>query len=211
MVKSNAKNSIGKAKPSNKKCTDLSSIIEDEFGNYRIRAGRLSGNFVARAFPKTSANSQGIVSEATGASEDDAIAALKALLVERETRRSAERRWDERSQISVPCKEEFVEALLQTKLSEPQLAMLRAQAIAGHQGLTSTALMNAAGYKSQDMAIKTFERAGALIGEFLGVKIASDTGIALYVLGCRQGSGQDATNVWIMHEELRQAVQETHF
>lgn len=189
---------------------DLSSIVEDEFGNYRIRAGRLSGNFVARAFPKTGAMSQGLMAEATGASEIEAIAELKSLLGERDAKRTAARRWELRSNISVPSKEEYVEALRQTKLSEPQLSMLKAQAIAGEKGLTTIALMNAAGYKSRDMAIKVMVRAGALVGDFLGVEVQSDDSPERYqaacVLGFREETRQDAPEIWIMHEELRHAV-----
>ena len=76
--------------------TDLGKIIEEEFGRYRIRAGRLSGNFVARAFPKLGSNSQGLMAEAAGASGEEAIEALKDRLRERDVQRTAARRWEPR-------------------------------------------------------------------------------------------------------------------
>lgn len=212
MAKSKAKNPAG-GSTSKGNGTDVSSIVEDEFGNYRIRAGRLSGNFIARAFPKPGSNSQGLMAEASGASEGEAIAALKVLLGEREAQRTAARRWELRSRVSVPSKEEFVEALGQTKLSATQLSMLKAQAIAGEKGLTATALMNAAGYRSQDTAIKVLARAGALVADFLGVEILPDEAPgqheAARVLGFREEGRQDSSALWVMHEELRHAVWST--
>lgn len=201
------------AHKSGQNATDVTSIVEDEFGNYRIKAGRLKGNFIARAFPKSGSNSQGLMAEASGASESDAIAALKVMLGDRTAQRTAARRWELRSDISVPSKEEFIEALRQTNLTDAQLAMLKAQAIAGEEGLTKTDLMNAAGYKSQDTAIKVLAKAGALVVDFLGVELtsedAADQQDATRVLGFRQKTGQDERILWVMHEEMRHAVRAT--
>lgn len=189
--------------------TDITSIIEDEFGNYRIRAGRLSGNFVARAFPKPGSNSQGLMAEASGGSEEEAIDALKELLNDREAQRTAARRWEERSRISVPSSDEYIEAIRQTNLSANQRSMLKAHAIAGESGLTQAALMKAGGYKSKDTAIKVFARAGSLMGDFLGVEAPSDGDESrdgpARVLGFRQEVA-DVSDVWILHEELRHAI-----
>lgn len=201
-----------KAVRSKSRATDVvvPAIVEDEFGHYRIRAGRLSGNFVARAFPNSSSSGQGLIAEAQGSSQDDAIAALKALLGEREVQRVAARRWEPRSNISVPSQEEFAEALQQTDLSKVQQSMLKAQAIAGVAGLTKAALMNAAGYRSQDTAVKAFAKAGALVAKFLGVELQSEDepdGFGpIRVLAVRQEGERDAPAIWIMHEELRRAV-----
>lgn len=191
---------------------DAASIIEDEFGNYRIKAGRLNGNYIARAFPKPGANSQGLMAEAGGTSEEEAIAALKAMLTERETQRTAARRWEARSEIQVPTHEEFVEALRQTNLSANQRAMLKAHAIAGADGITVISLMNAGGYKSKDTAMKVFERAGVLLADFLGAVVAQDDAsgpnTAARVMSFRLGEEPETTARWVMHEELRQAVRE---
>ena len=106
---------------SSKTRIDASAIVEAEFGRYRIKAGRLTGNFVARAFLKGRSNGHGMMAEASGGSEDEAIAALKSLLSDREDQRTEARRWEQRSNISVPSQEEFVEALQQTNLTENQL------------------------------------------------------------------------------------------
>lgn len=188
-------------------------IIEDEFRNYKIRAGQLNGEFVARAFPKHSAKSQGLMAEAKGASETDAIEALKSLLSERETTRTAARRWEERSESSVPTREEFLEALRQTNLSVAQQSMLKAHALAGEDGLVAVSIMNAGGYKSQDAAIKAFAKAGILMADFIGLDHSSGDkdGLetALGVLGYRSTSERDAPLHLILHKELREAVWET--
>lgn len=191
---------------------DAASIVEDEYGNYRIKAGRLSGNFVARAFPKSVNDNKGLMAEASGASESEAIAALKSLLDERGAQRVAARRWEERSEVSVPSFEEFVEALQQANLSEAQLSMLKTQAIAGKDGLTMSRLMTAAGYRSEATAIKVYERAGAVISDFLGVeptKREADDKAAARVFSYLEDPGNDAPVRWVMHDEMCQAVRAT--
>ena len=211
MAKSKSKKS-GNSKTS-KTSVGASSILEDEFGNYRIRAGRLSGNFVARAFPKSSANRQGLMAEAPGASESEAIAALKTLLGEREAQRTAARRWEHRSEISVPSSEEFIEALQQANLSDAQLSMLKSQALAGENGLTEVGLMNAAGYRSKATAGKVYARAAAVIADFLGIALPAINGRvagdAARVVSYRANVGKDTPALWIMHDEMRHAVRAT--
>ncbi|MBT8417406.1 MAG: hypothetical protein KJO42_08185 [Silicimonas sp.] len=202
------------AKSKNKKAgltaIHQSAIVEDEFGNYRIRAGRLSGNFVARAFPKTGSRSQGLMAEVSAASEGEAIAELKRLLGDRDARRLAARRWEPRCHVSVPSKEEFTEALKQTKMSEAQLSMLKSHSLAGEAGMTMTALMKSAGYRSPSTAIKVIGRAGALIADFLHVELppadAQVEGDAARVLSFCESRGEGSPQLWVMHDELRQAV-----
>ena len=198
---------------SSKTRVDASTIVETEFGRYRIKAGRLTGNFVARAFLKARSNGHGMMAEASGGSEDEAIAALKSLLSEREDQRTEARRWEQRSNVSVPSQEEFVEALQQTNLSETQLSMLKAQSLAGEQGLTETALMNAAGYKSRTTAINVLARTGTLMADLLGIENQSEDEPgklqAARVLGFNQESEQGEATTWVMHQELRDAVRST--
>lgn len=206
MVKSKTSNA-GKARPTG---VAIGSIVEDEFGNYKIRAGQLNGVFVARAFPRHSAKSQGLMAEAKGKSEDDAIEALKTLLTEREAERTAARRWEARSDTTVATQEEFFEALRQSNLSAAQRSMLKALALAGEDGLVAVSIMNAGGYKSQDAAIKALAKAGALIADFIGLeapaadKAGSEHAIA--ILGYRSSEDVEAPLHLIMHEELREAV-----
>ena len=211
MAKSKSKKSVKSR--SSTTSVDASSIVEDELGNYRIKAGRLSGNFVARAFPRSTSSGKGLIAEVSGASEAEAIAALKELLTEREVQRTAIRRWEQRSEISVPSTEEFVEALQQVKLSEAQLSMLKSLALAGETGLTVVGLMNAAGYRSQSTASKIFARAGALFADFLGVELPATGGQdkegAANVFSFREDVGRDAPPHWVMHNEMRDAVRAT--
>jgi hypothetical protein len=190
------------------RAADAATIVEDAFGNYLIRAGRLNGDFIARAFPATGSKSQGLIAEASGTSEADAIETLKENLRVRGTKRTEARRWEERSDISIPSKEEFIEALRHMKLTDSQLAMLKAHAVAGDDGMTLAALTRASGYKSEDTAMKALKRAGSLVGDFLGVKTRSgaekDITDAREVLSyCIEA---ETASVWVMHDELRHAV-----
>lgn len=188
-------------------------IVEDEFGNYKIRAGQLNGEFVARAFPKHSTKSQGLMAESKGTSETDAIEALKSLLSGRETNRTAARRWAPRSDSSVPAREEFIEALRQTNLSAAQQSMLKALALAGEDGLVAVSIMNAGGYKSRDTAIKALAKAGILMADYIGLDLSSgntdglETGLG--VLGYRGTAETDLPLHLILHKELREAVWQT--
>lgn len=188
-------------------------IVEDEFGNYKIRAGQLSGEFVARAFPKHSAKSQGLMAEAKGTSETEAIEKLKSLLSERETNRAAERRREAKSDFSVPTQEEFLEALRQTNLSAAQQSMLKAHALAGEDGLVAVSIMNAGGYKSQDAAIKALAKAGILLADYIGLDLPEGDKYrlepGLSILGYRSTAETDVPLHLIQHKELRDAVWQT--
>ena len=188
---------------------DKPHIIEEEFGNYRIKAGRLHGNFVARAFPNRASRGQGLIAEATGGSETEAIASLKHMIEERAARRREERRWEARSNISVPSEAEFIDALKQTRFTQPQLAMLDLHARAGDEGLTNSQLKQAASYKSDETAQKSYARVGAVIADYLSVPDPSpETGASwsqIQVLAFRDAP-EEAAAVWIMHQELRKAI-----
>lgn len=189
------------------------SILEDEYGNYKIRAGQLNGDFVARAFPKHSARSQGLMAEAKGASEAEAIEALKVLLSERGSNRTAARRWEARSDSAVPTQEEFLEALRQTNLSAPQRSILKAHAVAGEDGLVAVAIMNAGGYKSRDAGIKALAKAGALLADFIGLDLSAgdknELDTAIDVVSYRKSSDSDMPLHLVLHKELRDAVWQT--
>lgn len=207
MAKSNEK------KAQKTRVTGIGSIIEDEFGNYKIRAGRLNGEFVARAFPKQSAKNRVLIAEAKGTSEADAIEALKSMLSERQSNRTAARRWEVRSDSSVATQEEFLEALRQTNLSAPQRSMLKAHSLAGEDGLVAVSIMNAGGYKSQDAAIKALAKAGILMADFIGMEVSENNKagaeLALGVLGYRKTAETDVPLHLVLHKELREAVRQT--
>jgi len=191
------------------KRADVVGIVEAEHDKYRIKAGQLGGVFVARAFPKPPTKAQGLIAEAEGETEEAAIAALKAKIEARDVRRKEVRRWDEHADVSVPNEEEFVEALRQTPLSRPQIAMLKAHVFARDKGLTMDQMARAAGYRSRDTAAKVFRKAGDLIADYLGIEVdgaANRDGAAL-LLAFKYIQGEDVPTVWVIHQELRDAVQ----
>lgn len=184
-----------------------------QHGRYQIKSGRLSGEYVARAFPKPPTNARGLIAEARGATEEAAIAALHEVIDAREDRRTGERRRDPETGIDVPSVEEYVEAVRQVTLSGPQCAMLTALSLAGEDGLTDARMASAAGYKSQASANRSFVATGLLIAEYLSVDPqAGDTpgaseGTAL--LGFRGATAnEEEPGNWILHPELRQAVRQ---
>lgn len=210
MEKNLTKTSVRKSRKTRATGIGAGGITEDAFGNYKIRAGQLNGVFVARAFPKHSERSQGLMAEAKGTSETDAIETLKAFLSERETTRTAARRWEARSVSSVATQEEFLEAVRQTSLSTAQQSMLKALALAGEDGLFAVPIMNAGGYKSQDAAIKALAKASFLIADFIGLDLSEGESdgpnSALRVLGYRSATDTDLPLHLTLHKELHDAI-----
>jgi hypothetical protein len=144
-----------------------------EHGRYQIKSGRLSGEYVARAFPKPPTNARGLIAEARGATEEAAIAALHAVIDAREIRRTDDRRADPTTGFSVPSTEEFIEAVGQVALSRPQRAMLTALALADDEGLPEGRVASAAGYKSNASANRALASAGLLIANYLSLDATS--------------------------------------
>ena len=149
--------------------------------------------------------------EAEGDSYQAAVAALKSMIEARDVQRKSVRRWDENASVSVPNEDEYIEALFQTSLSRPQIAMLRAHSFARDEGMTLDQLARAAGYKSRDTAGKVFRKAGDIIADYLGIDVDEDAlpdrdGAAM-ILAFKYIQGEDVPTVWIMHPELRDAVQ----
>ena len=182
-----------------------------EHGRYQIKSGRLSGEYVARAFPKQPTNTRGVIAEARGATEEAAIAALHDVIDERETRRTEGRRIEPETGSAILSTAEFVEAIGQVALSRPQAAMLTALAIAGDDGLPDMQIAYAAGYKSQASANRALAAAGLLLANYLSVELATNAetnvqdGTAL--LGFRGARTNDEVpGNWILHPELREAV-----
>ena len=189
---------------------DVAGIVEEEHRKYRIKAGRLGGTYVARAFPKPPSKAQGVFAEAEGDTKEAALTALMEKIEARDTQRRSVRRWDETASVSVANEEEFIEALYQTSLTRPQVAMLKAHSFAREDGMTFAQLARAAGYKSSETAAKVFSKAGDLIADYLGIEIdetgAPDRENAALVLAFQANIGEDAATIWVMHPELRNAV-----
>ncbi|WP_299553672.1 hypothetical protein [uncultured Tateyamaria sp.] len=185
-----------------------------EHGRYQIKSGVLGGKFVARAFAKPPTEARGLIAEASGATEEAAIAALHDVIDARENRRIEARRKDARTGISVPSTEEYAEALAHVALTGPQRAMLTALSVADADGLTDEQMARATDYKSLTSAYRSLANAGRLISDFLSFGTNSKvTPIALEnssVLGF-QAETQDETEAgnWILHPELRDAVRAT--
>lgn len=187
------------------------AIFVGEHGRYQIKSGRLGGNFVARAFPKPPTKARGMIAEATGESEEAAVAALRDFIDAREKRQTGERRRDAGTIVSVPSTDEFIEAIRQVALTRPQFAILKALSLAGAGGLTEASMASSAGYKSFLSASRSFAGAGLLIADYLSIdtssKFAKDDPDGTSVLGYR-GNSKDENDPgnWILHEELSHAV-----
>ncbi|MZR13390.1 hypothetical protein GQE99_10210 [Maritimibacter sp. DP07] len=189
---------------------DVSDIFEQDHAKYRIKAGRLAGVCIARAFPKPPSKAQGLIAQAEGDTEGEAIAALMTKIAARDVERKSVRRWEERVSLFVPSEEEFVEALFQTPISRGQTAILRAQAIAREDGSTIDQMGRAAGYKSSDTVMKVLCKVGDLLADYLGIDIEEGKGEdgdrAVGIFAVRTVPEADQPSVWIMHPELRNAV-----
>ena len=178
---------------------------------YQIKSGHLAGEYVARAFPKPPTKAPGLIAEARGATEEAAIAALHEVIDAREIRRAEERRIDSETGTAVPSIEEYVEAIAQVALSDPQAAMLTALAFADDDGLPEMRIAYAAGYKTQASANRAFAAAGLSLASYLSVELPSNEKTSdpegAMLLGFRgvQPNGEEPGN-WILHPELREAV-----
>lgn len=201
-----------KKKKGAERSSDTPSAIQlGEHGRYQIKSGRLSGEYVARAFPKPPTTARGMIAEATGATEEAAIAALHDLIDAREMRRTDDRRADPATGLAVPSTEEFAEAVAQVALSRPQRAMLTALSLADEEGLSDARLASAAGYKSSASANRALASAGLLIASYLSLVAPYETGTSEHdgtaFLGYRgpHKNDEDPGN-WSLHAELREAV-----
>lgn len=190
------------------------SVRVGAHGRYQIKSGRLNGEYVARAFPKPPARSQGLIAEAHGATEEAAIEALHEALDARETSRTGDRRTDALSGGKIPSAAEYAEAIRQIDLSQSQRDLLDALALAKGDGLSEVRMARAAGYKSRASVRRSFAGVGVLIGQFLSIDHVKGPmpedleGIAL--VGYRGRSDpMDAPAPWILHEELREALRPT--
>lgn len=182
-----------------------------EHGRYQIKSGLLGGAFVARAFPSGQTAARGLIAEASGATEEDAIAALHDVIDAREKDRIAARRIDDRTGTAVPGLDEFIEAIGQVSLTAPQRGMLMELSLAGAEGLPEGRMANAGGYKSRTSARRSFSGAGQAIAAYLASGRSEDDDAAgengLSLLGSQDGSPDDEEpGNWVLHPELRDAI-----
>lgn len=185
-----------------------------EHGRYQIKSGLLAGKFIARAFAKPPTGARGMIAEASGSTEDAAIAALHDIIDARETSRIEGRRKEPRSGMAVPSVEEYSEALGHVALTRPQKAMLTALSLADADGLTELQLASAGGYKSLASANRLLASAGRLIADYLSletnpnVRSAALEGSSVVAF---RGEPQDEADPgnWILYPEMRDAVRAT--
>lgn len=200
-----------KSKSAEKSSDPAPSVRLGEHGRYQIKSGRLSGEYVARAFPKPPTNARGMIAEARGETEEAAIAALHETIDARETRRTDDRRADPTTGFAVPTTEEFAEAVAQVALTRPQRAMLAALALAEDEGLSEMRLASAAGYKTSASVNRALASAGLLIASYFSLEATDGASTSeqdgATFLGFRGGqkNDQDPGN-WILHTELRTAI-----
>lgn len=187
------------------------SIKSGEHGRYLIKSGMLANEFVARAFPKLSRGSRGLIAEAKGATEELAIEALQNMIDEREVQRVQDRRKEPRTGCVVLNAEEYIEAMGQVVLSKPQKAMLKALSLADGEGLSEARMARAAGFKSETSAVRSFANAGMLVANYLSAAPAFENPSVepkgFSVLAFREAPGEDGkVGNLILHREMREAM-----
>ena len=181
------------------------------YGRYQTKSGYVAGVYMARAFPMPPTKARGLIAEATGKTEEAAIAALHCVIDAREIRRSEDRRADPSTGTQVPTSDEYVEALNTVNLTKPQGAMLMALSLADADGLTEERVANAGSYKSTASAKKALASAGRMIAGYLstetGSKVPSTSLDGVALIGFRGEPGpEEKPGNWILHPELCAAL-----
>jgi hypothetical protein len=188
------------------------TVTVSEYGRFQLKCAKLRGNFLARAFSKSASHARGVIEEATGETEDMAIAALCRVIDARETRRRELRRVDTLTGAAIPTTEEYIEAMNCVELSGPQRAILLAMSGAGDSGLSEPDIAAAAGYQTVATALKALTNAGKRIGEFLAVEPSTNSSTnelswtSLLAFPERE-CGVAEPRYWTLHEEARSAVE----
>ena len=181
------------------------------YGRYQTKSGYVAGVYMARAFPMPPTKARGLIAEATGETEEAAIAALQSAIDARETRRTEDRRTDPSTGTQVPTSDEYVEALNTLNLTKPQGAMLMALSLAEADGLTEERVANAGSYKSTASAKKALASAGRMIAGYLsketGSKVPSTSLDGIALIGfCSDSGHEEKPGNWILHPELCAAI-----
>lgn len=187
------------------------SIRVGEYGRYQIKSGLVAGVYTARAFVKPPTKSRGLLAEATGKTEETAIAALYSAIDAREFSQSKDRRTDSNTGTRIPTSDEYIEALNTIKLTKPQWAMMMALSLAKADGVTEEKVASAGSYRSTASALKALASAGLMIAEYLSTETATKVprksldGVILIGF-CSNCGNEEKPKNWIMHPELRTAV-----
>ncbi|MEW9920974.1 hypothetical protein AB2B41_15270 [Marimonas sp. MJW-29] len=178
---------------------------------YQIKSGYVAGVYTARAFPMPPTKARGLIAEATGQTEDDAITALHTAIDAREVRRAEDRRTDPHTGTQVPTADEYAEALYTVELTRPQRAMVMALSLAEADGLAEVKVAIAGSYKSTTSANRALASAGRMIAGYLfsgtGSKEPSTASDGSAIIGYRNvPSHEHKPGNWIMHPELCAAI-----
>ena len=187
--------------------------INQTHGRYALKAGKLGGQFVARAFLAGAKTGAGMVAEAQGATADAALADLITQLDQRDSDLRGARRHMAEVPVDIPSPAEFTQALAAVAVTPGQRAMLKAHAIAGDKGLSANELADAAGYAQHESANLHYGKLGKMIAVYLGIDLPpsatrkGDT-VATYMLATGIGTVADRDFRWIIHPELAAAVNE---
>ena len=189
----------------------MSDITTSEHGPYQIKAAKIGKEYLARAFPKPAAKTKGLVAKASGSSVEDAIETLKARLDENLATRESQRRWYEEMHFHVPLEEEYVTALRQTQLSEKEKQILAVHAAAGEEGLTEAGMAKAAGHIRFQTAIVQYGKLGRKLGKAINISAPKPSGrqseSPSAILSREEVDPETGDVVWVMHPELRSAVE----
>ena len=136
------------------------SFETDRYGHYEIKSGPLAGTWAANAFRRKT-----LVARASGASRDEAVAAVKAELDRIDGQALSER--DEEGAPSAKVYEEAFAILLPT-LPDSYVAMLRAHLHAPDRLISATKLAEAAGYAGYEGANLHYGKLGERVAEEIG-------------------------------------------
>lgn len=182
-----------------------------EHRKFIIKSGQLSGKWVARAFHKSPGATRGITHETTGSDRDSAILALTQLIDTEAGEQRGLRRHDDALDFDVPTAQEYAMAIRGSDLTDKQVAMLRAHAASGEQGMTAGELAAVAGYKNQSSANLHYGKCGRLLAEAIDLEApqvrSGDEKALTGIIASAGPAREDEALVWIMHPELREAVE----
>ena len=183
-------------------------------GKYTIRAMQMKGEWQARAYLTDAKQGAGEVASASAGSEQEVIDSIRRSLDARDQEFASARRLDERMGFHVPSQDEYSAALEVTSFSKPQVAMLKAHAAAGDDGMTATALAHAGGYPDHSTANAQYGNAGRRLSDALRVDPPRSssrdedlpTGLIGYWIAAKEY--EDGMGRWVMYPELRRALEE---
>ncbi|MGI3213097.1 hypothetical protein ACROSR_18540 [Roseovarius tibetensis] len=189
----------------------MTAIIEREHGRFRIKAGRLGGDFKARAFRKPPTKKMRLIAETAADSPEEAIDALIRKLDEADQASLAARRVDPVCDVKVPLRAEFDEALEHLDFSDSEAWMLIRHAHAADVGCTRSELAGLLGEVEVGAVEKFYMRLCRSILHFIapvtaivnGKEIPVDTPVFLWRV---EPDPEPRDERLCLHPEFREAL-----